>query len=282
MPSVLMLVDLLGFIRTTTITATTVQSFTNNLSAFSNFTVATNDILTHTNINLMPYTKIQTSTSGTLPTGLSAATDYYVIKLTDLTCKLSSTYAGAVAGTAISVTAGTGSGTHSINTLYPRYTNGAGVQAFVWNTNATAMGAGTPTFTMVYTNTTHTSSRTTPAVLPVGKTAGANGLILYSGTASGKYGPFMPLMTGDAGITSAQSIQLSASYVSGEFSIGFAVPLMVLPMTTIGVAAERDFMNQVPSLPRVYDGANLHWLLYSGANTPTNSGFFGHLDFAWG
>jgi hypothetical protein len=52
-------------------------------------------------------------------------------------------------------------------------------------------------------------------------------------------------------------------------------------MTTIGVAAERDLMNQIPSLPRIYDGAALYWLLYSGANTPTNSAFYGHLDFAW-
>jgi hypothetical protein len=41
-------------------------------------------------------------------------------------------------------------------------------------------------------------------------------------------------------------------------------------------------MNQVPSLPRVYDGANLSWLMYSGAATPVNSALYGHLDFAWG
>lgn len=41
-------------------------------------------------------------------------------------------------------------------------------------------------------------------------------------------------------------------------------------------------MNQLPSLPEIEDGANLQWLLYSGAATPVNSSFFGHLDIAWG
>jgi len=48
------------------------------------------------------------------------------------------------------------------------------------------------------------------------------------------------------------------------------------------VAAERDLVNQIPSLPRIYDGANLQILLYAGANTPVNSSFYGHLDFAYG
>jgi hypothetical protein len=58
-------------------------------------------------------------------------------------------------------------------------------------------------------------------------------------------------------------------------------PLLTLPMTTIGVAAERDLLSQIPSLPRVYDGACLTWLMYAGAATPVNSAFYGHIDFGW-
>ena len=92
----------------------------------------------------------------------------------------------------------------------------------------------------------------------------------------------MPLQSGDAGIRSIQSVTISTSYVSGEFSIGLCKPLLTLPLTTIGVASERDLMNQVPSLPQVQDGANLVWMLYDGVATPTNTSYFGHLDFAWG
>ena len=282
MPSIMMLVDLIGFYRVTSVTTTTPQSMTNTLSTFSNFTAdASTDICTHTNINLMPYTRVRLTTTTTLPGGLSLATDYYVIKVTDLTCKFATSYANAVAGTAVNIT-DAGTGTHTITTLLPRYTNGAGVQAMMWNTNSTAMGAATPNLSIGYTNSAQSGSRATPATLPIGKTAAANGLILYSGTGSGKYGPAMPLQAGDAGIAQVDSTTISVSYVSGEFSIGLYRPLITMPMTTVGVAGERQFMTQVPSMPRVYDGAALYWLIYHGAATPTNSAFYGHLDLAWG
>lgn len=283
MPAVMMLVDLLGFYRVTSTTTTTSQATANTLTAFSTFTADdTTDICTHTNINLFQYTRVQLTTTGTLPAGLSLATDYYVIKVSDLTVKFATSYANAVAGTAVNITS-TGTGTHTITTLLPRYTSGAGVQAFMWANNATPLGAATPNLSLSsYTNSAQTTGRATPTVLPVGKTAAANGLVLYSGTGAGKYGPFMPLAAGDAGIAKVDNVQISVSYVSGEFSVGLCRPLLTLPMTTLGVAAERDLINQVPSLPRVYDGAALYWMIYHGANTPTNSAFYGHLDFAWG
>ncbi len=164
----------------------------------------------------------------------------------------------------------------------PRYGDGAGVQAFIYNNNAVAMGAATPTLQLRYTNSAGVTGRLTPTTLPTCKTAGANGLILYSGTGAGKYGPFMPLQTGDAGIRFIEAIQQSVSYVSGEYTIVLCRPLYTIPLTTIGVAGERDLMNQVPSLPRVYDGANIQFLLYNGVNTPTNTAYYGHIDFAWG
>lgn len=280
-PTVLMLVDLLGWYRVTSVTTTTAQSTTNTLFAFSTFTADdTTDIITHTNINLMPYSKVQVSSTVTLPAGLSAATNYYVIKLTDTTCKLATSRANAVAGTSINITS-TGTGTHTINTLLPRYTDGAGVQAFFVNSNATALGAATPNLSIGYTNSSDTASRATPTVLPIGKTAAANGLILYSGTGAGKYGPFMPLQGSDSGISSIETIQNSTSYVSGEYAVVLCKPLLTLPITTQGVASERDLVNQVPSLPRIYDGACLTWLMYSGAATPTNSAIAGHLDVVW-
>lgn len=282
MPAVMMLVDLIGFYRVTTVTTVTAQSLTNTLSTFSNFTAdAGTDICTHSNINLFPFTRVRLTTTGTLPAGLATGTDYFVIKVSDTTIRLATSYANALANTFINIT-DAGTGTHTINTLLPRYTSGAGVRAMMWNTNATALGAATPNLSIGYTNSAQVGSRATPLVLPVGKTAPANGLILYSGTGTGKYGPAIPLQAGDSGISQVDTVTIGTSYVSGEFSIGLYYPLLTLPMTTIGVAAERDLMNQLPSLPRVYDGANLTWLLYSGANTPTNSAFYGHLDFAWG
>jgi hypothetical protein len=52
-------------------------------------------------------------------------------------------------------------------------------------------------------------------------------------------------------------------------------------LTTVGVAAERDLVNQLPSMPRIFDGACLVWLIYAGAAIPNNTSYFGHLDFGW-
>lgn len=165
-----------------------------------------------------------------------------------------------------------------------RHTNGAGLRAYVVCSSGsatTAMGAGTPNIDITYTNQSGTAGKATPTVLPAGTTAAPKGSIVYSGTGAGKYGPFLPLAAGDSGIRSVQNFRLSATYTSGILNLVICRPLLTLPMTTIGVAAERDLLNQVPSLPRVYDGANLSWLMYAGAATPVNSAFYGHLDFAW-
>lgn len=282
-PCNLVLVDLVGFYRKTSVTTTSAQATTNTLSAFSTFTAdASTDLLTHTNINLKPYTRVQVSTTTTLPAGLSAATDYYVIWVSDLTCKLATSYANAVAGTAIDIT-DAGTGTHTINTLLPRYTNGAGLKAIFWNTNATALGAGTPNLSLGYTNSEQSSGRSTPTTLPIGKTAASNTLILYSGSGAGKYNPYMPMQGADSGIAQIDTIQNSTSYVSGEYSVGLVKPLLTLPITTLGIASEREFFSQVPGgAARLYDGAALYWILCSGAATPTNSSFTGHLDVVWG
>lgn len=187
------------------------------------------------------------------------------------------------------ITTVTTTGNQALNNTVPfpagRHTNGQGLRAYVVCSSGaatTAMGAGTPNIQITYTDQAGNTGNTTPTVLPAGTTAAPKGSIVYSGTGAGKYGPFLPLAAGDSGIRSVEQFNLSASYVSGVLNLVICRPLLTLPMTTIGVAAERDLLNQVPSLPRVYDGANLSWLMYAGAATPVNSAFYGHLDFAWG
>lgn len=173
----------------------------------------------------------------------------------------------------------TGAQTLNNTVTLPRYTDGAGVQAFV--TPSTVMGAATPNISIGYTNSAGTASRATPATLPIGNTAAAVTSIVYSGTGAGKFGPFMPLQAGDAGIRSVQSINLSASYVSGVLNLVLCKPLLTLPITTLGVTAERDLVNQFASMPKVYDGACLAWLMLAGAATPVASPISGHLEFGW-
>ena len=173
----------------------------------------------------------------------------------------------------------TGAQTLNNTVTLPRYTDGAGVQAFL--TPSTVMGAATPNITLNYTNSAGTAGKATPVTLPIGNSAAAVTSIVHSGTGTGKYGPFIPLAAGDAGIRSVQSINLSASYVSGVLNLMLCRPLLTLPITTLGVTAERDLVNQFASMPRVYDGACLHWLMLAGAATPVASPLSGHLEFGW-
>ena len=164
----------------------------------------------------------------------------------------------------------------------PRYADGKGVRAYL--TPSVVMGAGTPTVQLSYTNTADVAGRLTPASpsLPIINTTAPVGSLAHTGTGAGKFGPFLPMAPGDQGIKSIQSVNFSATMTSGCMNLVLCRPIMTLPITTVGVAAERDLVNQLPSMPRIYDGANLQWLMYAGAATPINSSFYGSLDTAWG
>jgi len=286
-PCTLALVDVLGFYRVTSVTTTTAQATTNTLSQSDTFTAdAGTDTCTYTSTanipsNILTGTRVRLTTTTTLPGGLATATDYYVIKASDTTFKLATSYANAIAGTQINIT-DAGTGTHTVTWLLPRYTNGAGVQAIMFNPNATALGAATPNLSLGYTNSAQATSRATPTVLPIGKTACPNSQILYTGaTGTGKYNYTMPLQSGDAGIAEINTIQNSTSYVSGEYSVALIKELGRFPISTLGLASERNFVFEYPSMPRVYDGAALYWLIGHGAATPVNSALSGILNFVW-
>jgi len=286
-PTVVTLIDVVGFYRVTTVTTTTAQATTNTLGQTDTFTAdAGTDVCTWTSTanipsNVLTGTRVRLTTTVTLPAGLALATDYYVIRLSDTTFSLATSFANATAGTAIDITS-TGTGTHTVNWLLPRYTNGAGLNAIFFNPASTAMGAATPNLSLGYTNSNQTGSRATPTVLPVGKTAASNSHILYTGaTGAGKYNYAVPRQSGDAGIAQIDTIQNSISYVSGTYCVALYKEIARFPVTTLGVAAERDFLNQLPSLPRIYDGAALYFVIGSGAATPANSAFSGNLDFIW-
>jgi hypothetical protein len=280
-PCTLQLVDLLGFIRVTGVTTTTAQTvvYTNTFTASSSSGL----LLTYAN-DWQNYQKVRFTTTTTLPTGLSLATDYFLVRVSATTARVATTYANAIAGTVIAFT-DAGTGTHTLTCRHNRYGDGANVQAMFFNPAATALGAGTPNLTIGYTNSAGTASRATPATPspPIGKTAASNSHILYSGaTGAGKFGPSLPLQAADAGVQSVQTIQNSTSYVSGTYTVGLYVPLAEIPLQVLGQAVLMDFTQAMfPTFARVYDGAALYWIMKSGVATPANSTIDGRLTLGW-
>jgi len=148
-----------------------------------------------------------------------------------------------------------------------RYTNGAGCRL-------------AQNISLSYSNTTPTSGRSLPVT--VAMTASAlSSHISHSGTAANNYGPFLPLASGDTGVSTVATVTFSAAN-TGTGALCLARPLLTLPLTTVSVAAERDLLNQLPSLPRVMDGACLTWLYFAGAATAANTNFYGGVEFGWG
>ncbi len=286
-PCTVAVLDVIGFYRKTSVTTITAEATTNTLGRSATFTAdAGTDLMTYTSVtslpsNILTGTRVRLTTTTTLPAPLATATDYYVIRMSDGTFELATTYANAIAGTQIDITT-TGTGTHTITWLLPRYTNGAGVQAIIFNPAATAMGAATPNLSLGYTNSAQATSRATPTVLPIGKTAASNSHILYTGaTGTGKYNYMMPLQSGDSGIAEVNTIQNSISYVSGTYTVALVKEIGRFPLSTLGLASERNFLFEYPSMPRIYDGAALYFALGSGVATPLSSAISGMLTFVY-
>lgn len=275
MPAIFMLVDLLGWYPVTTVTTTGDQALINSVTFTAN---AGTDLLTYAGWDIQSYTAVQFTSTTTLPAGLSTSTTYYLRRASSTTATVHTSLANVDSNTPVDIT-DTGTGTHTLTMTLGRYEDGKGVQCFV--TPSVVLGAGTPNIQITYVDTGDASS-VTPTTLPISNASAPVGQIEYSGTAAGKFGPFVPLAAGDQGMKRATQFNYSATHTSGTTNLVLCRPLLTLPMTTIGVACERDLLNQVPSLPRVYDGACLAWLMYAGAATPVSSGFYGHLDFVWG
>ena len=159
-----------------------------------------------------------------------------------------------------------------------RYANGAGCRLF-WVQTAAAGGTA-QNIALSYSNTVPTSGRTLPVTVSMTASAIA-GHISHSGTAANNYGPFLPLASGDTGVSNVASVTFSAAN-TGTGALCLARPLLTLPLTTVSVAAERDLLNQLPSLPRVMDGACLVWLYFAGAATGATTNFYGGVEFGWG
>jgi hypothetical protein len=162
-----------------------------------------------------------------------------------------------------------------------RYANGAGCRLYTVTTATT--GATAHNIAISYTNQAGTSGKTLPSTVSMTPSAIVPH-IGHSGTGTNNFGPFLPLADGDTGVQNVANVQFSqASGTTGAtVALCLARPLLTIPLVTAAIASERDLLNQLPSLPRVVDGACLTWLFYAGAATAASTNFFGSVEYVWG
>ena len=157
-----------------------------------------------------------------------------------------------------------------------RYANGQGLRMFV--AADTALGANAPTCVVNYLDTGGNAGATTTftstASLGVGQ-------LLNTGAAANKYNPFLPLAAGDTGVSDIVSLVWSGTaHASGTVIIGLCKPLWTIPVPATGLYCKVDFVNALPSMRRIPDGANIQFLLFQTGAT-TSAGTI-NVDFDYG
>jgi hypothetical protein len=119
----------------------------------------------------------------------------------------------------------------------------------LWVEIATTLtGAATKTFT--YTNQLGTGSQT-------------SGSLVMSNTAAGRSANarvWQQLAAADTGMRSLDAVASTSGGTSGNICCCIVRPLATLPITTVALYAERDFVVEMPNIPRLYDSSCLFWV----------------------
>ena len=163
-----------------------------------------------------------------------------------------------------------------------RYPNGVGLRMFVGA--YAAMGANAPTLQIAYTNQAGTAGRVTTAGC-VSTASATSGTILNSGNAANKYGPFLPLQGNDTGVKDIETLTWGGTaHASGSVFIGLCKPLCALPIPVpaTGLFNLFDYVNTIPSFPKIPDGANIHFLVFNTGATTSGGTLYAAGQFAWG
>lgn len=142
----------------------------------------------------------------------------------------------------------------------------------------TALGGTASNITVTYTNGGGSGSRTTPAQAMIA--SGIVQRITPSVTA-----PSMILQSGDIGVRSVQSVQLSTSMGSGAFALNLYYPFTFIPGIVANVYLERDSTVQIDAILPILvgTGSNIGALtMYIQANTTSSGTLIGSMRNAQG
>ena len=164
-----------------------------------------------------------------------------------------------------------------------RYPNGVGLRAYF--STEVAPTAGGPNLTVfTYTSTGGSTGRVAPATVGFAATP-VTGMLPHSGNAATRYAPFLPLAVGyNDGIKDLENFTLTGGTAytgSGQLVLHLVKPIFTLPLPATGILTERDFVNMLPSLPKIPDGACLKFLLFQTGATTTTSPMIFSADYGW-
>lgn len=159
-----------------------------------------------------------------------------------------------------------------------RYPNGEGLRMYI--SALGALGANAPTCIVNYLDTAGNAGATTTFTSTASAT---NGSIINTGAAANKYNPFLPLAAGDTGVSDIVSVVWAGTaHASGTVILHLVKPLWTIPVPATGLYTKFDFVNSVPSLRQIKDGANLRFILFQTGATTSGGTIFVDFDYAYG
>jgi hypothetical protein len=148
----------------------------------------------------------------------------------------------------------------------PRYTDGAGVQAWVEAISGTN---NVSTRIASYTNQDGVAGRSGSSL---------QAIQLVTAYSTLMFGP-LPLQAGDTGIRSTQQIQGTTAATTATYSLTLLKPLLMIPISQ-NLWFERDFVLESTLLPEIYDGASLCMAIQ--VTNAASTTIQGQLEVTWG
>ena len=114
--------------------------------------------------------------------------------------------------------------------------------------------------------------------------AAPKGTVIHSGPVATRAAPFLNLASGHTGVKDIESVTFAATAYTGagRLAILLVKPLFVIPVPTAGMHSMTDFVNMMPSLPKLPDGACVKLMAYHTAATTANANFLATGDVVWG
>lgn len=159
-----------------------------------------------------------------------------------------------------------------------RYANGEGLRMYM--SASGSLGANAPTCVVNYLDTAGNAGATTTFTSTASLTTGN---IINTGAAANKYNPFLPLAAGDTGVSDIVSVVWSGTaHASGTVILHLVKPLWIIPVPATGLYTKVDFVNAVPSMRRIRDGANLRFIMFQTGATTSAGTVFVDFDYAYG
>ncbi len=156
----------------------------------------------------------------------------------------------------------------------PRYTDGKGVYGLVQVNTASDLGATTPQLTLTYTgsdNSSHAAVTTAPA-------ASLRKTRLFHNSVT----PYLQFDGNISGIKKIDSYTVdSGGTATGGVDFVLFKPLATIPIVSAATPTEIDFVNDVVSLPRIYDGACLGFIIMPGGNLSSSAVLTGRIQYGW-